>query len=104
MQYFAYAMSGKYKVDSRIASFVTIDSPLNDVKLPVGGAGQPATLGTWLSANTRITTGQGRQIDTALTVDAPQDVVNHRAVSGIEYEGNPKYPKARPRGSLGLAQ
>lgn len=86
LQYFADSMNGQYNIDSRIASFVTVEGNLDAVA--------NAPTGAWLAAHTQIRTGSGydRDTETALTVDGHLDSINHRPISGIDYEGNPDYP------------
>ncbi|HYP39932.1 MAG TPA: hypothetical protein VEX13_06190, partial [Chloroflexia bacterium] len=77
----------KYQIDPRIASLVTIDSPLDDVKR------MPSDMGAFLAANTRIKTGSQvpQNKRTALTVDVPVTVVESEPVTGIDNNDRPNY-------------
>ena len=91
MQYLAdtYGSNAKYKLDPRIASVTTIDSPLNDVKR------MPPNMGAYLAANTRVKTGVTNY--TALTVDAPSSLVEADPVAGIPNNDSPNYTYPQPK-------
>jgi hypothetical protein len=103
LQYFADSMHGKFQIDKRIASFTTIEGNLDAVANiePPPGPPWPYTMGEWLSQNTRIKTGHGRNSDTALNVDSPKDTVGG-CVPGIECEHDPTYPAGtvEPKGAV----
>ena len=96
LQYFAdssgapTSISGKkYQIDPRIASFTTIDSPLNDVKR------MPTNMGVYLAANTHIKTaasGVAANQQTALTEDATDSWIDANPLPGITNNAAPTYP------------
>jgi len=97
LQYFADSGSGpsqytgrRFQIDPRIASFVTIDSPISEVsRIPVD-------LGAFLQANTRIKTGPhfDRQHETAMNVSVPGSVIEQLSnipLPGIDFNHDPHF-------------
>jgi RHS repeat-associated protein len=105
LQYITYTLPGTaseghgsiYQLDSRIASFITVDSPLNHV------AGQwpnvPGfNVGTYLAQNTRVKTmesGVDADSETALTIDG-RDFVNHFPIDGVRKMSDPNWSDPAP--------
>lgn len=84
-------MNGRFSIDRRIASFTSIDGNLDAVANIGDMPGSKQTIGQFLSNNTRMSVGQGRDVDTALTVDSPKDGIDHRKIPGID-RVEPDYP------------
>ena len=93
----AHGHGSQYQLDSRIASFITVDSPLNQVVRDINGATHTSAgnfdIGGYLAANTRIKTVSsdvGADNETALNIDGA-DFINQDPLQNIRKKPDPDF-------------